>query len=81
MIDQLSKGALAMSEVTNDLRIEVRKALETVWELESEDAVRIHVDSLNSLIVRGQMGLGARRENQIPLLQVEEIVREWREKS
>ncbi|MEA3364797.1 MAG: hypothetical protein U9Q79_04070 [Candidatus Hydrogenedentes bacterium] len=70
-----------MSEVTNDLRIEVRKALETVWELESEDAVRIHVDSLNSLIVRGQMGLGARRENQIPLLQVEEIVREWREKS
>jgi hypothetical protein len=69
-----------MSEVTNDLRIEVRKSLETVWQLESEDAVRSHVDSLNSLIMRRQMGIGTRRDNRIALLEVEEIVREWRER-
>lgn len=70
-----------MSEVNNDLRIEVRKGLETVWELDTEDAVRNHVGALNSLIVRRQMGIEAKPESRIPLLKVEEILRKWRERS
>lgn len=70
-----------MSEVSNDLRIEVRKGLETVWELDSEDAVRSHVNALNSLIARRQMGMDASPENRIPLLEVDSIVKEWRDKN
>ena len=67
-------------DATDELRLEVQKGLEAIWELEEEHDVRNRVSSLNSLIVRMQMvPLGATGDR-IPLLNDEEIVRKWRER-
>ena len=73
------EGVVEMSDVVNDLRLEIARGLETIWELESEDAVRNHVASINSLIVRRQMPSAVNAERRIPLLEVEDVVREWRD--
>lgn len=68
-----------MSAEAKDLRLEIKKGLETIWELENEDAVRNHISSINSLIVRRQMPSPVSVESRIPLLEAEEVVRRWRE--
>ena len=68
-----------MTEETNDLKIEIKKGLETIWELDDEEAVRNHIKSINSLIVRRQMAPMKTRGGPIPLLEPEEVIEKWRQ--
>ncbi len=67
-----------MTEETRDLKIEIRKGLETIWELDDEETVRNHISAINSLIVRRQMAPMKIQGGPIPLLEPEEIVEKWR---
>ncbi|HNV21015.1 MAG TPA: hypothetical protein PLB67_01110 [Candidatus Hydrogenedentes bacterium] len=69
-----------MSDVANDLRTEIRKGLEAIWKLECEEAVRIRVFSINSLIARRQMPLPPGAVNRVPLLEPEDVLKAWRER-
>ena len=69
-----------ISDVANDLRTEIRKGLEAIWKLECEEAVRIRVFSINSLIARRQMPLPPGAVNRVPLLEPEDVLKAWRER-
>ena len=58
-----------MSDVTTDLRLEIQKGLETIWELDDEASVRNHVSAINSLIARTQIVSLCDIGDRIPLLQ------------
>lgn len=74
----IERENLSMMPEALELKRDIRKSLENIWKLPTENDVRRRIDALNALIRRKNHGFLAGAGGEVHFLNVNEVLQHWR---